>query len=210
MTTFTTISNALVAVGAKPFATTVQALRDNPIAIGEADSSVALALLGGRKILLETIQPPVDTTAVTFLTNISGYRDIEVEFFLTKTGANTNPAAVEIRTTAGSWRTMGNAGSGSSSRSIAGAFLIQNIDNGDGTNLRISRGTWSESAIGLLDRSNLNTSWNSVIATDGFRYSSFTETINEVRVTCTTIEGDTADARGVFKLYGWPRTSRDA
>jgi hypothetical protein len=32
---WTTISNALVAVGAKPFATTVQALRDNPVAIAE-------------------------------------------------------------------------------------------------------------------------------------------------------------------------------
>ena len=39
MTAYTSISNALVAVGAKPFATTVQALRDNPIAIAEADST---------------------------------------------------------------------------------------------------------------------------------------------------------------------------
>lgn len=35
MPEFTTISNALVAVGAKPFATTIQALRDNPHAIAE-------------------------------------------------------------------------------------------------------------------------------------------------------------------------------
>lgn len=40
MTTYTAISNALVAVGAKPFATTIQALRDNAIAIGEADATV--------------------------------------------------------------------------------------------------------------------------------------------------------------------------
>jgi hypothetical protein len=39
MTTYTSISNGLVAVGAKPFATTIQALRDNPIAIAEADST---------------------------------------------------------------------------------------------------------------------------------------------------------------------------
>ena len=39
MTTYTTLSNALVAVGAKPFATTVQAFRDNPIAIAEGDVS---------------------------------------------------------------------------------------------------------------------------------------------------------------------------
>jgi hypothetical protein len=45
MTAFTTLSNDLVGVGAKPFATTVQALRDNPVAIGEADSSVPLNLL---------------------------------------------------------------------------------------------------------------------------------------------------------------------
>lgn len=37
MTAFTNIVNALVAVGAKPFATTIQALRDNPIAIAEGD-----------------------------------------------------------------------------------------------------------------------------------------------------------------------------
>jgi hypothetical protein len=35
MAFWTTISNLLVAVGAKPFATTIQALRDNPIAITE-------------------------------------------------------------------------------------------------------------------------------------------------------------------------------
>jgi len=35
MTTYTSISNTLVAVGAKPFASTIQALRDNPIAIAE-------------------------------------------------------------------------------------------------------------------------------------------------------------------------------
>lgn len=39
MTTFTNLSNALVGVGAKPFATTIQALRDNPLAIAEGDPS---------------------------------------------------------------------------------------------------------------------------------------------------------------------------
>lgn len=39
MTAYTTITPALVAVGAKPFATTIQALRDNPIAIAECDAS---------------------------------------------------------------------------------------------------------------------------------------------------------------------------
>ena len=39
MTAWTTISNALVAVGAKPFATTVQAFRDNALAALEADAT---------------------------------------------------------------------------------------------------------------------------------------------------------------------------
>jgi len=38
MPAYTNISNALVAVGAKPFASTVQALRDNPIAIAEGEA----------------------------------------------------------------------------------------------------------------------------------------------------------------------------
>jgi hypothetical protein len=38
MTTYTAISNTLVSVGAKPFASTIQALRDNPIAIAEGTS----------------------------------------------------------------------------------------------------------------------------------------------------------------------------
>ena len=46
MTTYTSISNALVAVGAKPFATTVQALRDNPLAIAEATSGAPVVAAG--------------------------------------------------------------------------------------------------------------------------------------------------------------------
>lgn len=38
MPAYTNISNGLVAVGAKPFATTMQALRDNPLAIAEGDA----------------------------------------------------------------------------------------------------------------------------------------------------------------------------
>lgn len=50
MTTYTNIPNALVQVGAKPFATTIQALRDNPLAIAEGAAGapkVAGAALGG-------------------------------------------------------------------------------------------------------------------------------------------------------------------
>ena len=43
MPAYTTIPNALVAVGAKPFATTVQAFRDNPIAIAEGDAAAPVS-----------------------------------------------------------------------------------------------------------------------------------------------------------------------
>ncbi len=43
MPAYTTISNALVSVGAKPFATTIQALRDNPLAIAEGDPTAVAA-----------------------------------------------------------------------------------------------------------------------------------------------------------------------
>lgn len=43
---WTTISNALVAVGAKPFATTIQALRDNPGAIAEGATGAPVVSAG--------------------------------------------------------------------------------------------------------------------------------------------------------------------
>lgn len=46
MTTYTNITNALVAVGAKPFATTIQALRDNPIAIAEGEITAPIVMAG--------------------------------------------------------------------------------------------------------------------------------------------------------------------
>ncbi|WWT39541.1 hypothetical protein [Microcystis phage Mae-JY02] len=46
MPTYTALSNALVAVGAKPFATTIQALRDNPLAIAEGDSAAPVNAYG--------------------------------------------------------------------------------------------------------------------------------------------------------------------
>lgn len=46
MTTYTSISNALVAVGAKPFATTIQALRDNPLAISEGSTGAPVVVQG--------------------------------------------------------------------------------------------------------------------------------------------------------------------
>lgn len=54
MTAWTTISNALVAVGAKPFATTMQALRDNVVAAFEGDATAVAAGITLRDAALDT------------------------------------------------------------------------------------------------------------------------------------------------------------
>lgn len=72
MTTYTTITNALVAVGAKPFATTIQALRDNPIAIGEADSTVPAGLL--PTVLLGTLTTTSGTTQTLSSLTLTPYK----------------------------------------------------------------------------------------------------------------------------------------
>lgn len=58
MTAWTTISNALVAVGAKPFATTIQALRDNVVSAFEGDATAVAA-----GVTLK--DPALDTGAAT-------------------------------------------------------------------------------------------------------------------------------------------------
>ena len=54
MTAFTVISNALVAVGAKPFATTMQAFRDNLISAFEGDATAVAAGVQLRRGALST------------------------------------------------------------------------------------------------------------------------------------------------------------
>lgn len=72
MTTYTTITNALVAVGAKPFATTIQALRDNPIAIAEADATVPAGLL--PTVLLGTLTTTSGSTQTLSSLVLTPYR----------------------------------------------------------------------------------------------------------------------------------------
>jgi hypothetical protein len=55
MTAWTTITNALVAVGAKPFASTMQALRDNPVAAFEGDPTAVAAGVTLRQAATERL-----------------------------------------------------------------------------------------------------------------------------------------------------------
>jgi hypothetical protein len=55
MTTYSTISNAAVAVGAIPSSTTVTALRDNPIAIAEAAAGAPVIFAGWHPVTKVTV-----------------------------------------------------------------------------------------------------------------------------------------------------------
>lgn len=91
MTTYTTISNALVAVGAKPFATTIQALRDNTLAIAEADASVSASLL--PTVLLGTLATTSGTSVTLSSLVLTPYKFLKVVF----RGVSTDNAASKLR-----------------------------------------------------------------------------------------------------------------
>lgn len=93
MTTYTTISGALVAVGAKPFATTIQALRDNPIAIGEADASVPASLL--PTVLLGTITTTSGTSQTLSSLVLTPYKYLR----LIVKGVSSNTTAANLGVT---------------------------------------------------------------------------------------------------------------
>ena len=78
MTTYTTITNALVAVGAKPFATTIQALRDNPIAIAEADATVPESLRNTQ--LLGTLTTTSGSTQTLSGLVLTPFRSLWISF----------------------------------------------------------------------------------------------------------------------------------
>jgi hypothetical protein len=92
MTTYTTISGALVAVGAKPFATTIQALRDNPIAIGEADASVPASLL--PTVLLGTLTTTSGASQTLSGLVLTPYKKLMIE--VDGVSSSINPASLYI------------------------------------------------------------------------------------------------------------------
>lgn len=93
MAAYTSISNALVAVGAKPFASTVQALRDNTVAIAEADATVPLNLL--PTVLLGTASPSgVGTSTLSSLV-LTPFKLLLISYsFNTSLGSGTGTLAL--------------------------------------------------------------------------------------------------------------------
>lgn len=128
MTAWTTISNALVAVGAKPFATTIQALRDNVVSAFEGD---ATAVAAGITLLDAALNTGAATAAGITWTGlrtaglaagaVGSYAFLRFNT-LTTASSGTTHAASGLRysnadgsaggTPAGTWRLMGDANNG--------------------------------------------------------------------------------------------------
>jgi hypothetical protein len=77
MTTYTAISNTLVSVGAKPFASTIQALRDNPIAIAEGAAGAPAVLGLGAASLRSRLPVLTGLTAGTVSISTSSAAPVE-------------------------------------------------------------------------------------------------------------------------------------
>ena len=162
MTAFTTITNALVAVGAKPFATTVQALRDNPIAIGEKDPSVPLDLRLG-KWLLGTMAPTSGTTTGLTGLDLTPYVTLEVVIRNVSTNSNssvlrtgvsgTNAVTASITSAANSWY-------GTLYIDLVGGFVTGTTSVQNGTSQFVVTTAPNSTSSGLVTNSSTGINYN--------------------------------------------------
>lgn len=150
--------------------------------------------------LLETLEQSADGTTMTFTTDIANYSAVRVAF-LGELSSNGDTIDVQIRVTAGTWRTVFTSDATTATNSTLMADVtVFNIDNGDGTNVRRAFGISAGSAAGL-DRS----AATAIIGSGGVGvgYSSHTETINSIRILGSNpIKGTTADERAIAQLWG--------
>jgi hypothetical protein len=105
MTTYTAISNTLVAVGAKPFASTIQALRDNPIAIAEGDDT-APRITGdaaGRDSTTAARRLPVATVSAGDVVSQQGQGEV-IGTLTTNSSTNVVGVTYTIRSYSGTLR----------------------------------------------------------------------------------------------------------
>lgn len=99
MTTYTTISNTLVQVGAYPFATTIQALRDNISALGENDATVPVAMRL-PPVLLGTLTTTSGASQTLSSLVLTSYKSLRLVFIGVSTNSATGNIEVASRTVA--------------------------------------------------------------------------------------------------------------
>jgi hypothetical protein len=109
MTTYTAISNTLVQVGAYPFATTIQALRDNTVALGENDATVPVAIRLPMQ-LLGTLTTTSGASQTLSSLDLTPYRFLRLVFVAVSSGSPTGNLTVDtevvavITASSNSWR----------------------------------------------------------------------------------------------------------
>jgi hypothetical protein len=126
---WTTISNGLVAVGAKPFATTIQALRDNPIAI--ADGDVNAPKVVGPAVSLTRPSRNISGNTPAGWTDLDRVKLMRFDFWQT---VNAPAADIQARfstNNGGSWGSYQSLGFGIAAGQSAFGTLWLDITNGD-------------------------------------------------------------------------------
>jgi hypothetical protein len=127
---WTNISNALVSVGALPFATTIQALRDNPIAIANGDAGAPELAVMPRDRGTATAAGGETSLA---LTNITPHYWLHVFASWTNSSAGSLPRTYQLQVSnnnGASWVNVGGSYAISPSSSIARQFIIQTNPKG--------------------------------------------------------------------------------
>jgi hypothetical protein len=117
---WTNIDNALVSVGALPFATTIQALRDNPIAIANGDAGaprvqtagIANNAITAAKLPVATVQDRISNMSVGSLGTYA-FLSVSVPAGTTRSpgfttaGSNLDYGPSGGASPSGTWRLMG-------------------------------------------------------------------------------------------------------
>lgn len=175
--------------------------------IADASDPVAPVVPISGWTLLETQEPTSDVSSITFATVVSAYKSLRVEVFAEMT-SNGAYAQLQYSPDGSTWRTLA---LGSLATQAAGVTVncwdIMNVDDADGTHLRVAHNVHTASKTANIDRSSASTNFNAAgidaqAGTGG--YTSYDEDMAYIRIAANTgnMEGSTGDRRSVFRLYG--------
>ena len=161
----------------------------------------------GTWSFLELQEPTSDVSSITFSTVLSSYKCIKIQLIAQMITNGAYPI-LQCSPDNSTWRTVALGPIATQANGLVSWFLeVTNVDNADGTNLRVINCIHSAAKSANMDRSSNATNFNStgIDAQAGSGgYTSYTEAFAYVRFTTSSgsIEGSTADQRAVATLWG--------
>jgi hypothetical protein len=175
--------------------------------IADASDPVVPATVISGWTLLETQEPTTDVSTITFATLVSSYKSLRVEVYA-EMGTNAAYLTLRYSPDGATWRTIGNGAIATQSSGLTvNCWDIMNVDDADGTHLRVAHLVHSGTKTANADRSDAVITLNSPAidaqaGTGG--YTSYTEDMAYIRIDTSSgvVEGSTADRRVVARLYG--------